>query len=235
LTFNAMPSTAAFRKVANITKSARDAMRFLRILVQSPQQMAESFLQSPERQDLILPWSFHSAGRPRRRDLCIITAMAGARQGTGIVAGRAGGITEAYGFSSSEGARVSLPIPKSRKFKCGLAPAKAILTRSRQEITASRGIVAHASTTDSDSRLYRKAAGREAKLSYVGHAVMENRHGLGGGRHGHPRHWHRRALRLGDDAQTKVGPAGRRITARTRPMTPPIMSPSFVLSTSRRT
>ena len=36
----------------------------------------------------------------------------------------------------------------------------------------------HASTTDPDSRLYRKAAGREAKLSYMGHATMENRHGL---------------------------------------------------------
>lgn len=36
----------------------------------------------------------------------------------------------------------------------------------------------HASTTDPDSRLYRKAAGREAKLSYMGHVVMENRHGL---------------------------------------------------------
>ncbi|MGH8141418.1 MAG: IS5 family transposase [Steroidobacteraceae bacterium] len=36
----------------------------------------------------------------------------------------------------------------------------------------------HASTTDPESRLYRKAAGREAKLSYMGHATMENRHGL---------------------------------------------------------
>src|ERR1700757_3696847 len=36
----------------------------------------------------------------------------------------------------------------------------------------------HRSTTDPDSRLYRKAAGREAKLSYMGHATMENRHGL---------------------------------------------------------
>lgn len=36
----------------------------------------------------------------------------------------------------------------------------------------------HASTTDPESRLYRKARGREAKLSYMGHAVMENRHGL---------------------------------------------------------
>ncbi len=36
----------------------------------------------------------------------------------------------------------------------------------------------HASTSDPDSRLYRKAAGREAKLCYVDHATMENRHGL---------------------------------------------------------
>jgi len=36
----------------------------------------------------------------------------------------------------------------------------------------------HESTTDPESRLYRKSAGREAKLSYMGHATMENRHGL---------------------------------------------------------
>jgi transposase len=36
----------------------------------------------------------------------------------------------------------------------------------------------HRSTSDPESRLYRKAHGREAKLSYMGHAVMENRHGL---------------------------------------------------------
>ena len=36
----------------------------------------------------------------------------------------------------------------------------------------------HASTTDPDSRLYRKASGREAKLAFIGHAAMENRNGL---------------------------------------------------------
>jgi transposase len=36
----------------------------------------------------------------------------------------------------------------------------------------------HASTTDPDSRLYRKSAGQESRLCYMGHAVMENRHGL---------------------------------------------------------
>ncbi len=36
----------------------------------------------------------------------------------------------------------------------------------------------HASTTDPDARLYRKGKGKEAKLAYLGHALMENRHGL---------------------------------------------------------
>jgi transposase len=36
----------------------------------------------------------------------------------------------------------------------------------------------HESKTDPDSRLFKKGNGREAKLSYMGHALMENRHGL---------------------------------------------------------
>jgi transposase len=36
----------------------------------------------------------------------------------------------------------------------------------------------HASTTDPDARLYRKAPGQPAKLAYLGHVLMENRHAL---------------------------------------------------------
>jgi transposase len=36
----------------------------------------------------------------------------------------------------------------------------------------------HASTTDPDARLFRKADGQESRLSYLGHALMENRNGL---------------------------------------------------------
>jgi hypothetical protein len=36
----------------------------------------------------------------------------------------------------------------------------------------------HASKTDPDSRLYRKSQGSEARLAYLGHVLMENRHGL---------------------------------------------------------
>jgi Transposase domain (DUF772) len=36
----------------------------------------------------------------------------------------------------------------------------------------------HASTTDPEARLYRKVPGKEAKLCFMGHALMENRNGL---------------------------------------------------------
>jgi transposase len=36
----------------------------------------------------------------------------------------------------------------------------------------------HASTTDPDARLYRKGPGKEAKLCFMGHGLMENRSGL---------------------------------------------------------
>jgi transposase len=41
-----------------------------------------------------------------------------------------------------------------------------------------RSNATHASTTDPDARLYKKAKGQEAKLGYLGHVMMENRNGL---------------------------------------------------------
>ena len=71
----------------------------------------------------------------------------------------------------------------------------------------------HANTTDPDSRLYRKAAGREAKLSDT-----RRHHGAawaGGGRHGQQPHANgtaeRRASEIMLKARSKA--AGHRITA----------------------
>jgi hypothetical protein len=36
----------------------------------------------------------------------------------------------------------------------------------------------HASSTDPEARLYKKSAGQAAKLSYLGHTLVENRNGL---------------------------------------------------------
>ena len=41
-----------------------------------------------------------------------------------------------------------------------------------------RSNVTHASTTDPDPKLLRKGLGKEAKLCFAGHALMDNRHGL---------------------------------------------------------
>jgi transposase len=41
-----------------------------------------------------------------------------------------------------------------------------------------RSNATHASTTDPEARLYRKGPGKEAKLCFMGHALMENRNGL---------------------------------------------------------
>jgi transposase len=44
--------------------------------------------------------------------------------------------------------------------------------------TEKRSNETHASTTDPDARLYRKGKGQESRLCYMGHVLMENRHGL---------------------------------------------------------
>jgi transposase len=41
-----------------------------------------------------------------------------------------------------------------------------------------RSNATHESTTDPEARLFKKAKGQEAKLAYLGHVLMENRHGL---------------------------------------------------------
>ena len=41
-----------------------------------------------------------------------------------------------------------------------------------------RSNATHASTTDPDAKLYRKGPGMEARLCFIGHALMENRSGL---------------------------------------------------------
>ena len=41
-----------------------------------------------------------------------------------------------------------------------------------------RSNLTHQSTTDPEARLARKGAGKEAKLSYAGHVLMENRDGI---------------------------------------------------------
>jgi IS5 family transposase len=69
----------------------------------------------------------------------------------------------------------------------------------------------HQSTTDPDARLYKKGDGQPAKLCYMGHALMENRHGLavgGGISHATGTAERETALELIDECRRR----GRRIT-----------------------
>src|SRR5438874_318965 len=51
----------------------------------------------------------------------------------------------------------------------------------------------HASRTDPEARLYKKSAGQEAKLSYLGHTLVENRNGVDRGSDDHAGRWPGRA------------------------------------------
>jgi hypothetical protein len=62
---------------------------------------------------------------------------------------------------------------KSFKPKDGSGGGKGANWRKQKRSNAT-----HVSATDPQSRLYRKADGREAKLCFMGHVTMENRHGL---------------------------------------------------------
>ena len=62
--------------------------------------------------------------------------------------------------------------PASRRLRAaGAIARRTFMVRSARNET-------HASTTDPEARLYRKGPGKEAKLCFMGHALMENRNGL---------------------------------------------------------
>ena len=71
---------------------------------------------------------------------------------------------------------------KSFKPKDGTGPDETAPPQGRNPEVNFRGErrsnATHASTTDPDARLYRKGDGMEAKLCFMGHALMENRNGL---------------------------------------------------------
>ena len=68
---------------------------------------------------------------------------------------------------------------KSFRPKDGSGPPPDVGRNGEQDFRGQkRGNDTHASTTDPDARLYRKGPGKEAKLCFMGHALMENRNGL---------------------------------------------------------
>ncbi len=62
--------------------------------------------------------------------------------------------------------------------KAGSAEARQGRNKERNFHGEKRTNETHESTTDAEARLYRKGNGRESKLCFMGHALMENRNGL---------------------------------------------------------
>ena len=73
--------------------------------------------------------------------------------------------------------------PKGRNQEAGSAEARQGRNKQRDFHGEKRSNETHESTTDPDARLHRKGNGRESRLCFMGHALMENRNGLavGGG------------------------------------------------------
>jgi hypothetical protein len=65
-------------------------------------------------------------------------------------------------------------MPRSNRCR----PISVNCTRLSGEAGERRRNDTHASTTDPDARLYRKGPGKEARLRFMGQALMENRNGL---------------------------------------------------------
>ena len=84
----------------------------------------------------------------------------------------------------------------------------------------------HASTTDPEARLYRKGPGKEAKLCFIGHALMENRHALFVGACLTPADGHAERVAALHMIEPRADRSRASLSAPTRPMTPKTSSMS---------
>ena len=87
--------------------------------------------------------------------------------------------------------------------------------RGRDFARPGDGTATHASMTDEDAGSFRKGAGQERRLAYLGRALMENRDGLAGGGRGDAGDWNgssgalRPALAEGAEPRRRQGPRRR--------------------------
>ena len=101
------------------------------------------------------------------------------------------GLPEVKGLLSAEHFSVDGTLLKAWASMKSFRPKRRAKARGRPERAAASGAQprgrlpqdqrsnkTHASTADKDARLYRKGAGQESRLCYLGHALMENRNGL---------------------------------------------------------
>ena len=115
-------------------------------------------------------WSWPPTARRRDRGQ-VPAGRAGAAQGQGAAVGRAllGRRTLIQAWASTKSFR-----PKDGSGEPPAPGRNGDLDFHGEQRTND----SHASTTDPEARLFRKGKGKEFKLCFMGHALMENRHGL---------------------------------------------------------
>ena len=101
-------------------------------------------------------------------------------RGAGPAAGEAAAVARALlgRRHADRGLGVDEELPAEGRLGRAAGRRAAGATREADFHGEKRSNETHASTTDPEARLYRKGPGKEAKLCFIGHALMENRNGL---------------------------------------------------------
>jgi phytoene dehydrogenase-like protein len=140
-----MPSRKMLRQIGTIAQHPADALRLLRILLESPRGFLPRYFHSPGMQGLVLPWSFHSdfgPDVPGGAIFSFITAFSAQRRGLGIAEGGAGTITAALrALIEGRGGTIKAQSEVTR-ITVRNGQAVAVRTHDAREISASRAIVA---------------------------------------------------------------------------------------------
>jgi phytoene dehydrogenase-like protein len=93
-----MPSSQMAQQVLRVMANPPDALRLLRILLQTPRQFVDGAFASPEMKGLIAPWAFHSDFGPDIRGGAVVPfffAFNSQQQGLWIAEGGAGRVSDA--------------------------------------------------------------------------------------------------------------------------------------------
>lgn len=133
---------------------------------------------------LVEAWASHKSFRPKQASEGAGAPAQNADNATASPASRGCVDTDAPESAESESEQAESATERKASEhddgKQGEAPAaeEAKQARERDFHGEKRSNETHESTTDPEARLYRKGKGAEAKLCYLGHALMENRNGL---------------------------------------------------------
>ena len=146
LFYTEFPSAALWSQLANmLAGSATDTARLARLLLQSSGGFAGRFFQSSAARGLLEAWGYHLDFGPDVRGgavFAFIAAVSSHLNGMSLAEGGAGRITKALGTMLEQGGARVLTNTEVTRIVIKSGAAIAVRTRSGDELTAGRAIVA---------------------------------------------------------------------------------------------